>query len=229
MITFKYFSIIPIVTILAVVVSIYKKASSRKVLLPIVLFIGSVVMYSSHYRGYYFLNGLEPVTAFCTFRYLNNIAYLMPLCFCFVGVRLNLKLVSALLIFIGISVFQTYSLREEYGREENTRCFSHCNDVTKYLLKRHPDNKFVLVTDKTLRYQVLCNKTFNICDICSLKGYDPNKSGVAWYLDDMDFEVLTRRYGINLDSTKIRPVADFKELSIYSIKGLYEFTKSQEG
>ena len=173
-------------------------------------------MYSSHYRGYYFIKGIESFTSFETFRYINNFFYIIPIALAMaIG---NQKkefrpFVALISIFSFISIFYTFNLRKELSEEEYFSRFKDVSEVTSII----PENA-VIITDVPLLFINISSPDIYICNLNQIESINFN-TPYEFYLFCEDNDTFIERYNINLSSfqkLKIKSLSDGRNL--YKIK-----------
>jgi len=200
----KCFGIVCYATVLLLIYqSISRTITTRQVVFG-VLYLGYLLLYTSHYRGYGFVHGLEEASEFMSFRYLNNFYYLLALILCDAKLPLSRRLVSmgggVLLL---ISIVFTINTRKNLSEEEYLYNFRECSDVAN-LISEMGSKKYIVLTDRILTYQVTMPPWFNVCDIRNIGNLNPNVRGYDFFIVYQDdFSYLQKRYGVNVDTSRI--------------------------
>lgn len=194
----SYFSICTYCFIISLCFCLIKHKMTKESTCLTTLFFLSIFMYSSHYRGYYFIEHLEEFNEFATFRYINNFFYLIPI---FIALTFNEKQKYFRYVLIGLvalgiySAYYTYSLRIKNSQEEYVLRFEDINGVNEILC-----NDDVIITDVPLLFLNVISPDINICNIQRIKEVDLN-ANKKFYIFTDDLEVLDKRY--RLDISKI--------------------------
>ena len=89
---------------------IRNKRLTSDIVFPFVLFCVYLILYTSHYRGYFFIKE-ERVSSFETYRYINNFFYLIPLMFISMKCKFFKQIRLIACIALIFSLYTTYSLR----------------------------------------------------------------------------------------------------------------------
>lgn len=201
----KYFSIVvPIIVSCCILVYKNKAPFNRATLLITILFIAYLFLYSSHYRGYFFINDGN-ITEFETFRYLNNFYYLIPLLFgtlSYTNKQFYIRpLIGTLLCF---SLYMTIHLRIIYSDMEKNIRFNEVGVISDYI--ENTKGKSILICENILLYQNKCNSDFNICDITQINSLNFSNKHIKYYLRLSDIKYLKERYNITINTNCFTPV-----------------------
>ena len=158
-------------------VSFRKSYGSPMLWYPIILFSGYLIVYSLHYRGYYFVRtGL--VTEFESYRYLANLIPIYSL-LAAVGlqciltefkkiywVHQRMEIGLSVSIAIGVLVFssvQTAGLRSTYSEIESSNRFRTIDFTLDFL--RSIEGPYSLLTDDVVLFQLLGKGTEFLIDL----------------------------------------------------------------
>lgn len=182
----------------------YKKSVGRNEAIMLILFGVYLMLYSSHYRGYFFVKE-ESVSSFETYRYINNFFYLIPVVFVgFCNTNLNrFKLIACSILILTFSIYHTYSFRLGLSEIEHEERFKEAELVSKYI--RDNSKNSLLICENILVYQNLCDDKFNVCDIRLKNALEKNKIHDC-YLLLSDIGYLNERYSLTITLQDIRPV-----------------------
>ncbi len=203
MFSIEAFSFILTVTIVWL---IYFILSNRRLTLdmvfPLVLFSVYLILYTSHYRGYFFIKE-KCVSSFETYRYINNFFYLIPLMFISIKCRFfkQIRLIACIALFF--SLYTTYSLRLRMSKLEYQERFKDVQMVSNYLQAN--SSKSVLICDNILLYQNMCNDDFSVCDIRLFNKLKKNDHK-DYYLLLSNLNYLKERYSLNMELQEFYPV-----------------------
>lgn len=204
--SFSYFSLSAIVFCTFLLYALIVRNCSLPLISLTVLFVSSIIMYSSHYRGYYFVENIESFNEFSTFRYLNNFFYIIP---CFVALsfsflrRFDITVLICLLTSNTITMFNTLTFRTNCSHEEYDLRFADLNNVDS--LTNVSD---VIITDVPLIFLNFVSPEQNICNIQRIS--DLNfKTSHRFYIYADDLRVLDKRYNLKLDVLDIQLVFVF--------------------
>lgn len=195
LLSFPFFSVSAIFFSILLIYNIVSRKFSPSLVSLSVLFVASIIMYSSHYRGYYFVENLEPFNEFSTFRYLNNFFYIIP---CFIALSFSLPrkyeitTLTSVLILNVFTFFLTLTLRANFSQEEYAQRFEDIENVAPLL-----DANDVLITDVPLLFFNLISPEQNICNIQRISELNFNSSHRFYFYAD-DLNVLDNRYNLNL-------------------------------
>lgn len=192
---------------------------SKETLLTTSLFIFYLILYSSHYRGYFYTRG-EEFSPFETYRYINNIYYLIPLSFCRINSQIKRKsiIIITLITLCCFSFISTIKLRNYFYQIEYQIRFKDTEIVSDYI-KSHSNKIPVLVSENILLYQNICDNNFNVCDIRLFEQLRLNASKFDYYYLLSDKAYLKERYSIEIDMQKLIPLLQLSNNAI-----LYKYT-----
>lgn len=181
----------------------------------LLLFFSFLLIYSFHYRGYYFVQ-YGQISKFETFRYLNNFYVLIPIVLG--AIPINRVLKYGVLIIALFSVCQTFHLRKYYSNEEWLARFQDVDKVVSILGDNDSTNKMkVLITDHILLYQNVCSNSFNVCDIRFL-GKINYRDEMDIYVVIKDVETLKSRYHIIFDESQYDIVEKLRNGTLYKLR-----------
>lgn len=203
--TFSYFSISFWLFIILSITQLSRKFYSEKIVSIIVLFILYLGLYTFHYRGYFFVM-YDELSSFESFRYINNFYYLIPLCFCHTN-PYKRSLLPILIVFLGVSLWQTKTEREYYSQIENEERFERARAVEKYI--NSINDKAVLITENILIYQNIVNRDFNLCNIGSLNAlpdFVSSRDIKRIFIDVSNTDYLKDRYNIDIISDEYKRI-----------------------
>jgi len=211
----KTFSIVFAVCILWVAyVFTCKKKVSPNVILSAMLFFIYLILYSSHYRGYFFVKE-ESVSSFETYRYINNFFYLLPIIF----ISLKCKHIKSIIILscivLAFSLYGTYSLRHKLSEVEYQERFEEVQKVGKYILANSFNS--ILICENILLYQNVFDTDFKVCDITLYDKLNISDK-MDYYILLSDIEYLEERYSLRIDLNNFHPV-----LNLNNGKYLYKY------
>ncbi|KAA6332459.1 hypothetical protein EZS27_019038 [termite gut metagenome] len=214
----NYFSI----SIYVLVVSAFFvwKRNEYWTLIFIILFAIYLLLYSLHYRGYFFVKYNE-LSVFETFRYINNFYYLVPLIAASALYKLFIKskkwiiYLSCTVILI-FSLSATFNFRKELSLIEDEDRFHATKIVCQFLEK---EDDVVLITENILLYQLISNDKFTICDIAQFSSTNHVFYGKTNFIliNDDSIDYLMKRFGISLNFISINPVLIYKNMKLYKI------------
>jgi hypothetical protein len=217
--TINYFS----VSIYMLVISTFfiNKQKEYWTLIFLALFGIYLLLYSLHYRGYFFVKYNE-ISVFYTFRYINNFYYLLPIVVASALYKLIIDYkkwivyLSCITVLI-YSLIVTFNLRKELSQIEDENRFCTTKAVLQYIEK---ENNTVLITENILLYQLLSNNKFTICDIVQINNLNSifgEKNSFILINDDTN-DYLKERYGVVMTFPLVNPIFVFNNMKLYSIK-----------
>jgi len=173
----KLFFFLSVFLPIAVYVAAKRTPPTRLDLYPIILFGAYLLIYSLHYRSYYFIRTGD-VAEFDTYRYL---AHLIPLYALFVAsgiqycwIHMNFVPNStqriekvAFVVFVGVAIFlswmQSSKLRTHFSEIEATNRLDVVHAVLK--LTKDLNQPYAILTDDVLLYQIWGNGTEFMIDL----------------------------------------------------------------
>ena len=203
LLSISYFSICLPIFILSLILDVVYRNWNIKLTCLLCLFCCSLIMYSAHYRGYYFIENIETFNEFATFRYINNFFYILPL---FIALSFDVSYKYARIILVGlmilcfISVYLTYNLRVINSKEEYTVRF---NDIE--IINQTTDENDVIITDVPLLFLNVSSPQKNICNVQRISEINFNSSHKFYILVD-DWYTIDKRYKLNLSNYNKRLV-----------------------
>lgn len=210
----KTFGIVFATCVLRLVYMFIHKKMSLRIVLSVILFLAYLVLYSSHYRGYFFIKE-ESVSSFETYRYINNFFYLLPIMFISFNFKHIKQVIISCCIVLAFSLCGTYSLRHTLSGIEHQERFDEVQKVSKYILANSPNS--VLVCENILLYQNVCEADFKVCDITLYNKLNIDNN-VDYYLLLSDVKYLEERYSLHIDLNDFHPV-----LNLQNGKYLYKY------
>ena len=210
------FSFVFIITVAWLIyLLIRNKRLTLDMVFPFVLFSVYLLLYTLHYRGYFFIKE-ERVSSFETYRYINNFFYLIPLMFVSIKCKFNqIGLIACMALVF--SLYTTYSLRLRMSELEYQERFKEVQMVSNYMQAN--SSKSVLICENVLLYQNVCDDNFGICDIRLCDKLDKNHQ-TDYYLLLSDLNYLRERYLLNIDLQDVFPV-----MYLENGKCLYKYKK----
>ncbi|EEO46257.1 MAG: hypothetical protein ACLU17_08695 [Phocaeicola vulgatus] len=205
---FEAFTLVLIITIAWIVYFYIRyKRITKSIAFPLILFCAYLILYTAHYRGYFFIQEKQ-VSSFETYRYINNFFYLIPLVFISLRCKFirQIKLIAC--IVLAISLFNTYSLRLKMSETEYRDRFYEAQTVRDYIQAN--STKSVLICENILLYQNICDDNFDVCDIRLYDKLDKNHH-TDYYILLSDLNYLKERYSLNIDLHDVYPVMSLGE------------------
>lgn len=182
---FSWYLITPYLFILSIFFFLFKINIKYKYALSlIVLYFSYLLIYTIHYRSYYFVsfNKIDPFEAL---RYMNNFYIILTLIISFFLVEIiqiiSLNkiapiITSALLL---LSMYYTFSDRKHLRNEEWKNRFS---SPVKVLQTINNSNNYVIITDVIIVFQLLGNEDLNLIDLNYYKDNIDQFKGMDKYL-----------------------------------------------
>lgn len=171
-----------------------------QIIYPLILFFTYLLLYSSHYRGWFFVQGDE-VNEFETYRYINNFYYLLVFSIGGISVVHSKRAVGILLLLLMFSFYETKQSREYYSQIEYESRFGEVNEVLEFIKDKEHQDPVMLICDNILLYQNLCADDFCICDSREINTLVMNDK-YKYYFVASDLEYLRKRYGVNVNQSK---------------------------
>lgn len=213
------FSICILVCIYILGLHLFKQRKiTKQTIYPIVLFLMYLLLYSSHYRGWFFIQGTN-VNEFETYRYINNFYFLLIVSTGSVCCFQTKKVLCFLLMLLGFSFYETKVSRQYYYNIEQKCRFDEVNEVLDVITKNGTKEPIMLICDNILLYQDLCPDNFYVCDIRYINNIDM-KDNLTYFFVASDLNYLQKRYRINVDTSKFE---QFRTLSSGNI--IYKMTE----
>lgn len=167
LLNFKWFNIYFFILISAIIYILFERDIRPFQLSVMVLYFSYFLIYTFHYRSYYFIH-FNNVTPFEALRYLNNFFVISTLiisyCVCKLLVNHFFKKIFTVMILflLFISIINTHLLRKEYNSYELENRFSNPKLVLEYLSNKE---RTVLITDNILIFQLLGNDNLELVDL----------------------------------------------------------------
>lgn len=203
MFSFEAFSLVLTATIAWLIYFFFRnKRMSLEIIFPFTLFFAYLLLYTSHYRGYFFIKEGH-ISSFETYRYINNFFYLLPIMFLPLRSKLVKPIKFIVCIALVFSLYNTYSLRFKMSETEYRERFKVAEMVSTYIQAN--SSKSVLICENILLYQNICDDNFNVCDIRLYDKLDKNNQ-TDYYLLLSDLNYLKERYSLNIDLHDVSPV-----------------------
>lgn len=198
------FSVVVCIYIAFVLFNVLKyKQIKKEIWISTILVLGYTVLYSSHYRGYFFING-EEVTLFETYRYINNYFVFIPLAFTLFSFKKIKYTIIPAIILLSFSFLFTIDARKYFSELEYESRFKEVEVVSKYI--ENKDKPAVLICENILLYQNKCNSDFKVCCITVFDFLDVKNKDYDYYCILSDMEYLKERYGININMNDLKPI-----------------------
>lgn len=220
MLNIETFSIVFAITVLWIIVIFVRKEKIRlNIIYPLILFSLYLILYSLHYRGYFFVKE-RSVSSFETYRYINNFFYLLPILFVCLKYKHHKLIKIFVCIALAFSLYNTYSIRYELSGIERKERFDDAQNVSKYIQANSSNS--ILICENILLYQNICGDDFNVCDIRLYKNLNINEQ-MDYYLLLSDTGYLEERYSLNIDLSNFYPV-----LSLKNGKYLYKYDNKND-
>lgn len=193
--SFTYFNICMALFLFVIVLNIILRRFDIRLTCLVALFFVSLLMYSSHYRGYYFVENLEPLSEFVTFRYINNFFYAIPL-FIALSFRLHQKYIMPIIVTLSIlslgSILLTYNLRITNNNEEYNLRFRDIEIIDEIVT-----NNDVVITDVPLLFLNVSTPDRYICNIQRISDINFNAPHKFYFYVD-DWLIVDKRYNLGL-------------------------------
>ena len=118
MFSFEAFSLVLTATITWLIYFFFRnKRISLDIVFHLTLLFAYLLLYTSHYRGYFFIKEGH-VSSFETYRYINNFFYLLPIMFLPLRSKLVKPIKFIVCIALAFSLYNTYSLRFKMSETE---------------------------------------------------------------------------------------------------------------
>lgn len=191
-----------------VLYTIKHRRITKEILLTSLLFSIFIVLYSSHYRGYFYTKG-EQLSYFDTYRYINNFFYLMPLSFSYMYFQeKRFRTLIPILVLLSIfSFYTTLKLRYDYSQLEVKIRFNEVAIISDYINNKSESDKIpMLISENILLYQNVCDDNFNVCDITQIDQLVFDTHKYSYYCLLSDKEYLKERYNIEIDMQYFTPI-----------------------
>ena len=203
MFSVEAFSLVLTITIVWLIyIFIHNKKLTTDIVFPSVLFCVYLILYTSHYRGYFFIKE-EHVSSFETYRYINNFFYLIPLLFISLKCKYLKQIRLIACIALAFSLYTTFSLRLRMSELEYQERFKEVQTVSNYMQAN--SSKSVLICENILLYQNMCDDNFRVCDIRLCNKLNINGQ-TDYYLLLSDLNYLKERYALSINLQEFYPV-----------------------
>lgn len=189
---------------------------TKEILFTSLLFFSFIVLYSSHYRGYFYTKG-EQLSFFETYRYINNFFYLIPLSFSYIYFQEKyFRCFMSILVILSIFSFCiTLKLRNDFSQLEDNMRFNEVKIISDYIKNDSPSDKIpMLISENILLYQNKCDDNFNICDITQIDQLVFDTDKYSYYCLLSDKEYLKERYNIEIDMQYFIPLLQLTNNSV---------------
>ncbi len=189
----------------------YKNLQNKILLISITLLFVYLLLYSSHYRGYFFINE-EKISHFDTYRYINNFFYCIPLIFInslYANIK-RIKIIYILTIIVLLFAFiKTIELRKFYSDEEQDERFEQVDIVSNFISRNNKSS--ILICENILLYQNLCDSKFSVCSIMLVDKINFDNEQIDYYCILSDLKYLKERYNISINTEKFKPVLELPD------------------
>lgn len=189
---------------------------TKEILFTSLLLFSFIVLYSSHYRGYFYTKG-EQLSFFETYRYINNFFYLIPLSFSYTYFQ-EKRFRSFMLILVLLSIFSfytTFKLRNDFSQLEDKMRFDEVAIISDYIKNNSESDKIpMFISENILLYQNVCDDNFNVCDITQIDQLVFNTNKYSYYCLLSDKEYLKERYNVEMDMQNFIPLLQLTNNSV---------------
>jgi len=177
---FKLFLGLSVFVPIAVYAAVKQASTTKLIWYPIILFGMYLLIYSFHYRSYYFIRTGD-VTEFDTYRYLSNLMPLYALLlaggiqyclvlFSFVNSQSHRARQFALVLFVGFAIIlswtQSSQSKTHFTEIEKNNRLDIVNAVLQ--LTRNVNQPYAILTDDVLLYQIWGDGTEFMIDLRSM-------------------------------------------------------------
>ena len=200
-----YFGVTTIILLLLITRSFYFKSLSVNEFALISAWLLFFLLYTFHYRGYFFIQG-ESVSEFDTFRYLNNYYCLTPIIISLLIKDLSNRrsVYCILVVLLFISVYPTLTLRRYFSKVEWYSRFEVPYRALNIIKNEGTSSSSVIISTNVLTLQIIGDESLFICDAVRYDKLDFNKTGFQYYMlcRDGDIEYLQQRYGSIIDISR---------------------------
>ena len=199
MIDFRWFNIFLLAFIPSILFILFNRQSHFIQLSVLLLYFAYFLIYTMHYRSYYFVHFYD-VKPFDALRYLKNFYVISTLIisFCLYEHTSNLIFKKLLIpissIFLIISMFNTYILRKQFSSIESENRFLNPKLVLKHLNR---EEHSILITDNILIFQLLGDRNLELIDLTSFDKFSDKLKNRNVYLFMTSFnksEYFIHRY-----------------------------------
>ena len=184
MIKFEWFNIYFYLLFISITFFAINFKNNPKVLSLILLFFGFFLIYTFHYRSYYFVH-FNDVHPFESLRYLNNffVISVFIVGLFMVEIIQSLKFKKYIMIIIipllTISMYSTFLLRDTFSTMEKEDRFSSPQSVINYLSDKE---NFIIITDNILIFQLIGDNDLFLLDLFHLPKHIESIKGKEKYL-----------------------------------------------
>ena len=172
---------------------------TKQTVYPFVLFLMYLLLYSSHYRGWFFIQD-DKVNEFETYRYINNFYYLLIVSIGSACCFQPKKVLWVSLLLLSFSFYETKESRRYYYDIEQECRFAEVNEVMDIITKNEPKEPVMLICDNILLYQNLCSDNFSVCDSRYINNIEMKDNFTSFFVAS-DLSYLQKRYGVNIDTS----------------------------
>lgn len=188
----------------------------KEILFTSLLFFSFIILYSSHYRGYFYTQG-EQLSLFETYRYINNFFYLIPLSFSYKYFQeKHFSFFMSILFILSIfSFYTTFNLRNNLSQLEGKMRFNEVEIISDYIKNDSDSDKIpMLISENILLFQNMCDDNFNICDITQIDQLVLDTDKYRYYCLLSDPKYLKERYNIEIDMQYFIPLLQLTNNSV---------------
>lgn len=210
---FQWFSVFSFFLFGSLIIFFRRFYTYRLLLYPVALFFFYLILYSVHYRSYYFVH-TGAIHEFDTLRYIANLfpfyAILVGFCLGKSGESLAklappskypaLKAfrITLICLFIGFTLFQSYVIRETFAGVEKVERLAPITETLKVLRS----NRDVILTDEPLLFQLFGPDNLFVIDLHCL-GKEISESYLRELVKQTDVYYLKKAaYDTELDITR---------------------------
>lgn len=216
----KYFSVS--IWIFFLSICFIRKKFDFMQLILVILFILYLLMYSFHYRGYFFVQ-YDEISVFDTFRYINNFYYLVPIILFYTIDKISITrkskyyidaLIALLLI---ITLLRTTQIRKNESTVEFANRFETAETVCNYL--KNESASLMLVADDILLYQIISDNSLSVCDITQFQDnlIHITDKDIYFLLSEEKMNYLNERYNIEITIKFQEPVLEHQGMKLYKV------------
>lgn len=205
-----YFGVTTIILLFVIIRSCYYKSFSINEFALIAVWLLFFLMYTFHYRGYFFIQG-ESVSEFDSFRYLNNFYCLTPIIISLLLKELSNKkyVYYILVVLLLLSIYPTITLRNNFCEEEWHSRFEAPQKAFD-IIKNESTSSVIISTD-VLTLQIIGDESLFVCDAVHYNKLDFNNHRFQYYFlcRDGDIEYMQQRFGLIIDASRWVMLSDF--------------------
>ena len=190
---------------------INKNLQIKTFLISIIILSIYLFLYSSHYRGYFFVKE-ETIDYFETYRYINNFFYCIPLIFTnslLINIKKRRIIYILMIILLLFSFVKTIELRKYYSDLEQEKRFEQVDIVSNFINKNNKPS--MLICENILLYQNICDSNFSVCSIILFDKINLNNNQITYYCILSDLEYLKERYNVNIDTRLFKPLLELPD------------------